>query len=878
MLVLTAMVWLYLRKQPSAGWLRWFGLLAAGLLISILLSAVVVSNYTSAADATWKDQGLVYNGNSYIALTDEEHIRNMGLNPSGHIYALIKKTGSTEEMQAIYFPPDTNMATASSAELISYDLTRPNTYSRKSSQTISVEPAGEHSETTTSKCGIADIGWVVCPVTTFLARGMDWLYDVLSGFLETQPLNVSDTKGGLRQAWNIMLSFANAVFIIMFLVIIYSQVTSFGISNYGIKKMLPRLIISALLVNISYYICALAIDLSNIAGHGFQDMFIQIRNALATTGQAANSGKIFSAEGIASIVLSGAAAGGAIAAGGYLALVATGGAAGAAIILLLPILLGAALTLLVVLLVLAARQALIVILTIISPLAFVCYLLPGTEKWFEKWRETFLTMLIFFPAFSAIFGGSQLAAMVILQNSTTIVMVILGLAVQIAPLALAPLILKLSGGLLNRFAGIINNPNKGLIDRTRNFAREAGEGWANRRSLGKKDGELKKWSVSRRLGRAANYRKRARQEKLENLKSSAERSYMGSRLHADTDRVKRSLDVDRQTIEKGLDKDWSIYRRYNTDAMNKDLELRRITDEAKRKELALENRYIEAQAGHVPDYGANSDTEHIVRNIQVNAVKMAAEGMRQNNANRVKNNQQAEYMLKNDELQKLASGIYGDLGVDAAIASAITTMRQEYGKSVQEGAEIIKHFKLSSDQLQKHVRGEEFTARDDHGNMRTFKSNNLFTREAAIEDRLAYGTVEQVAEITALSGSSLAEFRGTISSSLAKSSIKSKAPFLGGKLVDEVIQGNIRSHNDLLKYIESWVVKGKFKPEELAPMDVQGAQLLTEVVEANLNNSITSRVKHELKNKINEALSSPVLSGRIAENTQRELQQLRNRL
>ena len=236
------------------------------------------------------------------------------------------------------------------------------------------------------------------------------------------------------------------------------------------------------------------------------------------------------------------------------------------------------------------------------------------------------------------------------------------------------------------------------------------------------------------------------------------------------------------------------------------------------------------------------------------------------------------YQIKNDKLQELASGIYGDLGVDAAIASAIATMRQEYGKSVQEGAEIIKHFKLSSDQLQKHVRGEEFTTHDDHGNMRTFKANNLFTREAAIEDRLTYGTVEQIAEITALSGSSLAEFRGTISSSLAKSSIKSKAPFLGGKLVDEVIQGNIRSHNDLLKYIESWVVKGKFKPDELAPMDVQGAQLLTEVVEANLNNSITSRVKHELKNKINEALSSPVLSGRIAENTQRELQQLRNRL
>ena len=86
--------------------------------------------------------------------------------------------------------------------------------------------------------------------------------------------------------------------------------------------------------------------------------------------------------------------------------------------MLVPILVGAGLAILLALLIMAARQALIMILVIISPLAFVCYLLPGTEEWFEKWKKSFTTMLVFFPAFALVFGGSQLAGMLIIQNAT----------------------------------------------------------------------------------------------------------------------------------------------------------------------------------------------------------------------------------------------------------------------------------------------------------------------------------------------------------------------------------------------------------------------------------------------------------------------------
>ena len=173
--------------------------------------------------------------------------------------------------------------------------------------------------------------------------------------------------------------------------------------------MLPRLVIAAVLVNLSFTICAILLDLSNIAGYAFQDAFMGIKNTISTVGE--NTSTWTWSEVISTALSNGALAVGA----GYavsLALTTE----------LLPMLVPAAtlagLTLLFILLIMAARQALIIILIIVSPLAFVCYLLPGTEKWFKKWRDSFLTMLVFFPAFAVVFGGAQLAGIIIIQNAS----------------------------------------------------------------------------------------------------------------------------------------------------------------------------------------------------------------------------------------------------------------------------------------------------------------------------------------------------------------------------------------------------------------------------------------------------------------------------
>lgn len=845
------MKWLQTHMRQLIQRSRWFAFLAAGLIVGVFAGTFLQSTPVMAADATWNGRSLVYQDNTYINITDENQLKNMGLDEKGYAYGMLDKSGGKEKMKVIYFPPGTDITTATSAEFIVYDFKKPRTYTRESSTTISTEAAGENPDVGSSDCGIASVGFYICPISTFLAKNMDWLYGKLNDSLETQPLNVTDNKSGLYLAWNIMLGFANAAFIIAFLVIIYSQVTSAGISNYGIKKMLPRLAIAAVLVNISYYICAFAIDLSNISGHALQDVFMQIRTTVLTTGHSSGGSiEVFTWENLTALILSGGAA----AVGIRAFLVGEGGVLTSAIILLLPVLLGALLAVLMVVLVLAARHALIVILTIISPLAFVCYLLPGTEKWFEKWRKMFMTMLIFFPAFSLLFGGSQLAAAAILQNASTIIEVILGLAVQIIALPLTPFLFKLSGGILNRIAGIVNNPNKGLIDRTRNWSKDKSTEIANKRSLG--NDNLKGRQLIRRAGRRMSHRQRRAKERQERLQQQADNVYGKSNLHK-----------------------------------REDLRAKQAKRQAEVLAAQDENRYAEAVQGYAPSDIRQSLPDRALQRVSTRWANrqqqfmdeaeeatrnLALEGIRKSNAQRAQNKKLADDVLNSSEYQRMAAGnVYVDehgnnLGMDAALATAVAASRGETAKSIEEAHQVINHFKFSAQEKQELAKGGIVY----RGN-RVFDRNSPYVREAATEDQMKNGTVDEVVDLISHMPP---EFNGSLAAGLASSSVKGKAPFLGGKLIDDIVKGDIPNEDALLKYVAEWVEGGKFKSEDVSITDAQGVKLLQKALNSRHGSIVTAEKRAAFRKKIDEALTERELKRNVTEAAKEQYQILKTML
>ena len=842
------MEWLISRKQLLNKWLQWFVLLIAGVLVSIFLNALTHSTSVYAVDAEWSGHNLTYNKEKYTKVSDDKKIKQFNLPDNSLVY--VNEDKNKKETKVIYFP-SSEISSLSSATYAVYSFTPPNTYEQTSNSTISIESPSENS--TGTSCDVQGIGWIICPLSNWLADGIDYMYSALQEFLKTKPLETTNQNSGIYLAWVIMRNISNVAFIVAFLVIIYSQLTSVGISNYGVKKMLPRLVIAAVLVNLSFTICAILLDLSNIAGYAFQDAFMGIKNTISTVGE--NTSTWTWSEVISTALSNGALAVGA----GYavsLALTTE----------LLPMLVPAAtlagLTLLFILLIMAARQALIIILIIVSPLAFVCYLLPGTEKWFKKWRDSFLTMLVFFPAFAVVFGGAQLAGIIIIQNasgSNGAIMHILGMLVQIIPLAITPLIMKFSGGVLGKFAGFVNDKNKGLYDRSKNWSKDRRETIKNKKLA---NPNMARFNPNR-LRRWADHNSRLRKKDLETSQKDAENSFRN------TAKYKKS-----------------------------DLYARQASRRSDFLSAQDDNRYLESTLGHAPDdiYEKRSLYDRALRNVSatyatrqdlkahqqqtafMNDIKdleteIATAGLIKNNAQRQQHSEFAEQLKNSKELQEKAGGnVFKDangnlIGANAALASAIATSRSEYAKSVDEAHQIMKNYKLSAGQRQKISLGNSVTLSDGT----VLDSNNIFIREAAIEEQIKYGTVTEVAQLV----SELPpEFYSSVSAALASSGVKNKASFMGGKLIDDMVKGAINSRQDLLNYCADWLQGGKYKPETLAATEADGVKLLIEAVE---NTSIiTDKKRQDLKKVINTILTDKRLSANATDATKEEFKNFRN--
>lgn len=375
--------------------------------------------YEYSRDYTPTCQEIAIKLNEYAALMVQEIIDSRGVNPYGDLLGILSTNSLNSEDNTHVFEEDDN--------------------------------------NNTTTCAVDGIGWLICPATKAMSKLVDAAYFLVTEMLTTPALNTdtsgSETDNSMYAMWKIMRTFANIAFVIAFLIITFSQMTSVGISNYGIKKMLPKLIIAAILVNISYFMCAIAIDISNITGFGINSLLEGINKSAAITTEKPTAQIL---AGAGSFIIGGFTA--------SVAVAATGGA-WAALTLLLPGLIAAVIAIMTVFLVLTLRQALIILLVVVSPLALVAYILPNTESWYKKWKDLFITMLMMFPIISAVFGISKLASTIVVSGANGHGMIaLMGMFIQFIPLAITPLVLKSAGGVLNKFAGMVNNPNRGPFD------------------------------------------------------------------------------------------------------------------------------------------------------------------------------------------------------------------------------------------------------------------------------------------------------------------------------------------------------------------------------------------------------------------------------
>jgi hypothetical protein cdiviTM7_00597 len=453
-------------------------LVLSAVTIALFASVLALSRPAAAADAerSTKNDTVIYQKHTYTRIdkasfASGEKTKSLPIaGYDGYKYE------DNEGIHLILTEGDAKTATEGQAVsyLLRSGIYDPSTQSSSTKVSIANAPEADGDDDG-DNCKV-NVGWFVCPATQLIADRMDGVLDIIKSFLIVHTLQTDTTKNNpIYEIWQKVRDVSNVCFVLVFLLIIYAQITNQGLSNYGIKSMLPRLIIGAILVNVSYWISGALVDTSNVLGSSIQQFFTDVRHGLSSHGRL---GDELSWTGVTGVVLAG---------GGVLGkVVVANGGIGPSLTLLTTMLVGAIVAAIVAMVVLAMRQALITLCIIVAPLAFVAYVLPSTNKYFDKWKDLFATMLLMFPLISFIFGAAQLAGYAIIANAgDSITQIIIGLAVQVAPIAITPLIIKLSGNLLGKLAGIVNNPNRGIIDRTRNWAQERAAYQAAKNRAGK---------------------------------------------------------------------------------------------------------------------------------------------------------------------------------------------------------------------------------------------------------------------------------------------------------------------------------------------------------------------------------------------------------
>jgi len=124
------------------------------------------------------------------------------------------------------------------------------------------------------------LAWFVLTLFGFVLRIAVGFFNIMLG------IDFADNRAVTELGWGIVRNFANMFFILVMVIIAFS--TILRIERYGIKKLLPKVIIVALLINFSLVLCYVVIDFTDITAHYFID------NAKTSiTGENTSIGSVF---------------------------------------------------------------------------------------------------------------------------------------------------------------------------------------------------------------------------------------------------------------------------------------------------------------------------------------------------------------------------------------------------------------------------------------------------------------------------------------------------------------------------------------------------------------------------------------------------------
>jgi hypothetical protein len=315
--------------------------------------------------------------------------------------------------------------------------------------------APDASDSCESSGGGGGLNWILCDVYQYVQSVVNWMFtSVISPLLVTTPIclpsngSCTDT---IYQIWSHFRVYGDIFLVITLLVVVFGESIGGGlIDAYTAKKILPRLLAAAILINLSIYFMAIMIDFMNIVGNGIGTLI---------TGPIPKSGNNFftiSPGSITAGAIFGTAAGAGLLAGAF-AVSVTG-----IVLLVVGLAITGAIATLGVFFTLIIRQAIIIGLVLISPVAFALWCLPNTESWFKRWWDTFFQMLLVYPMVVVLFAVADVMSYLTANNGNggSFANNVIAFMLLLIPLFLIPFTLRSSNRLMGAIQGAASNAGK----------------------------------------------------------------------------------------------------------------------------------------------------------------------------------------------------------------------------------------------------------------------------------------------------------------------------------------------------------------------------------------------------------------------------------
>ncbi|HIA92218.1 TPA: hypothetical protein EYO12_03845 [Candidatus Saccharibacteria bacterium] len=351
------------------------------------------------------------------------------------------------------------------AEFTSFNSNTQRLYDYISFFVIDAQFSSEVSDTFDDRC-IQEVGilsWILCPIVNFtIDKVVEPIQDVVLDILDTDSLLTAPATGNnsvyIYNAWKQFRNIANVLLAVAFIGLIYLMVVSQS-GTYSIQRTVPRLVVITIMIQVSYFIAAIMVDMGNVAAEGIATIFNSVRNGALQDIPVYGSGSVANALPSSADFLSLNSVDKTVGAGLGVILAIMGAffytwfVPGVVVFFIF----GLLISILGVFLALVLRQLIIVVLIVLAPIAFILGLFPATEKWMREWFDNLGKLIVIYPLIAMVFGAGSLLSYLALGTGQSEVNMLIGSAIGLIVLFAIPILFSFAGRLFKGFTNSITN-------------------------------------------------------------------------------------------------------------------------------------------------------------------------------------------------------------------------------------------------------------------------------------------------------------------------------------------------------------------------------------------------------------------------------------